>query len=54
LPPYMLLFSQTLSTKGPQGKSCWIGTAEERLLAPHGLTDRERSFFLWQLSWANR
>src|SRR5258708_40291630 len=53
-PPYMLIFSQTLSTRGPQGKSCWISTAGERLRAPRGLTDKESWLFPCQLSWANR
>lgn len=29
-------------------KSCFIQTAGERLVSPHGSTDRRRSFFPWQ------
>jgi hypothetical protein len=50
----MLICFQTLSTKGWQGSPCWIGTAGERLGSPHGLTDKERSFFPRPPSWANR
>src|SRR5260370_10271675 len=50
----MLIFFQALSTKGWQDDPCLIRTAGERLLFPHGSTGKERSFFLWQFSWANR
>src|SRR5712692_3951861 len=52
--PYMLIFVQALWTKGWQGESCVICTAGERLVSPHGSTDKGRSCFPWQLSWANR
>jgi hypothetical protein len=52
--PYMLLFVQALWTKGRQGESCVICTAGESLVSPHGSTDKGRSCFPWQLSWANR
>src|SRR5712691_4741769 len=35
-------------------KPCSLRTAGERLVSPHGSTDKARAFFPGQLSWANR
>ena len=50
---YVNIFVSPLD-QGLSRETCSICTAGERPVSPHGLTDRERSFFLWQLSWANR
>jgi hypothetical protein len=50
---YVNIFSDPFD-EGLAGVSCSMRTAGERLVSPHGSTDRKRSSFPWQHSWANR
>src|SRR5262249_28277398 len=47
-------FSRPLEPRVSREHPCSIHPAGERLRSPHGATDKKRSCFPWQLSWANR